>query len=68
MKVNETLTELFLNDNILVVSKLIINLSLEIFASKNIDFVDAILCAHKKIKNIDIVSFDKKLNRCLKNQ
>jgi len=50
---------------ILLNSKSIILKSLEIFEEKNIDFVDAILCA--KSKKHEIKTFDKKLNKCIKN-
>ena len=41
--------------------------SLEIFAANKIDFVDSLLCAYKKVQNLKIVSFDKKVNSIIKN-
>jgi len=38
--------------------------ALEIFDKKNLDFVDAILCA--KSKKYEVKTFDKKLNKCIK--
>ncbi len=64
-EVVNTLKELFINDNISVDSKEIVNLALDIFELQNIDFVDSILCACNKISNCNIVTFDKKLNKCL---
>ncbi len=59
------LQELLLNDNIQVDSKDVSNLAFEIFEVKNIDFVDALLCSYSKILRYEVVSFDKKLNKCM---
>jgi len=40
--------------------------ALDIFIDKNIDFVDALLCAYSK--NDKIRTFDKKLLRCIDNK
>ncbi len=64
-KVSTTLKELLESDNIGADSKEVIFLALEIFASKNIDFVDSLLCAYKKISAYKVVTFDNKLNKCL---
>ena len=56
----------FLNyDNIILNDKNNIIKSLNIFQTKNLDFVDCILCA--KSKQYEIKTFDKKLNKCIGN-
>jgi len=37
----------------------------KIFKTKNLDFVDCLLCAYSK--EDEIVTFDKKLNKCISN-
>jgi len=49
--------------NISLNNKTIIINALRIFEDKNLDFVDAILCA--KSKEHTIKTFDKKLNKCI---
>ena len=39
--------------------------ALEIYAETSLDFVDCILIAHHKIFYVEVMSFDKKLNRQL---
>jgi len=41
------------------------NVILRYFAERNIDFVDALLCAANHIMGAAVFSFDKKLNKCL---
>lgn len=43
-------------------------LGVETYASKNLDFVDCILYAYKKVKNYDVLTFDKKLNKLLSSE
>ena len=59
------LKELISINDIEVDSKEVIILAFEIFDTKNIDFVDSLLCAYSKVLKINVVSFDKKLNKCL---
>jgi predicted nucleic-acid-binding protein len=59
------LKELLSMKTIEVDSKEVIILALEIFETKNIDFVDSLLCAYSKLLKVNVVSFDKKLNKCL---
>jgi len=40
--------------------------AVKIFAETNLDFVDCILIAYRKIENADVFTFDKKLNNKLK--
>jgi len=51
--------------NILLTDKTTILKALKLFDEKNLDFVDAILCA--KSTKYEIKTFDKKLNKCIKN-
>jgi predicted nucleic-acid-binding protein len=51
--------------NIILNSKVTILKALEIFDERNLDFVDAILCA--KSKKYEVKTFDKKLNKCIKD-
>jgi predicted nucleic-acid-binding protein len=64
-EVATTLKNLLESDNIEIDSKEVIFLALEMFASENIDFVDSLLCAYNKISAYKVVTFDKKLNKCL---
>jgi len=44
--------------------KLILFETLSIIENKNIDFVDALICAKCKFQNYDKLNFDKDLNNC----
>lgn len=46
--------------------KNVINEAVKIFSETNLDFVDCILIAYSKFENVEIFSFDKKLNNKLK--
>lgn len=59
------LKELLSLNTIEVDSREVINLALDIFETKNIDFVDSLLCAYSKLLKTNVVSFDKKLNKCM---
>jgi predicted nucleic-acid-binding protein len=62
----KTSLEKFLSlPNIILNSKVTILKSLKLFDEKNLDFVDAILCA--KSKKYEVKTFDKKLNNCIKD-
>ena len=41
--------------------------AVKIFAESSLDFVDCILIAYNKVENVEVFSFDKKLNNRLKN-
>jgi len=60
------LVEFLKYENILIDSKYMIIQALEIFSDKNLDFVDAVLCA--KSTKYEIKTFDKKLNKCIKSR
>ena len=40
---------------------------LNILKNKNIDFIDALLCAKSKLLGYEVKSFDKDLKKCLEN-
>jgi len=61
--VADRLLELLNFDNILVSDKNIINKAFKIFKDRNLDFVDCLLCAYSK--KDEIVTFDRKLNKCI---
>ncbi len=44
--------------------KIILFEALNIIENKNIDFVDALICAKCKFQNYEKLSFDKELNKC----
>ena len=63
--ISNQLLELIEFDNIFVSDIEIIKKTFEIFKTKNLDFVDCLLCAYSK--EDEIVTFDKKLNKCISN-
>ena len=54
----------FISD-INVVEREVLKLGIETYAKNNLDFVDCILYAYKCLKEYDIFTFDKKLNKLL---
>jgi len=63
--ISDLLSEFISFENILVSDKKALKYALEIFKTKNLDFVDCLLCAYSK--EDEILTFDKKLNSCVKN-
>ena len=63
--ISNQLLELIEFDNIFVSDIEIIKKTFEIFKTKNLDFVDCLLCAYSK--EDEIITFDKKLNKCISN-
>ncbi|KIM12961.1 MAG: hypothetical protein KU38_03355 [Sulfurovum sp. FS08-3] len=61
--ISQTLSQFLQYDTIIIDSKTTMINALKIFNDKNLDFVDAILCA--KSKEYKIKTFDKKLNQCI---
>ena len=61
----DLLLELISFENILLSDKNIAQKSLEYFKEKNLDFVDCLLCSYSQ--KDDILTFDKKLKKCVKN-
>lgn len=64
--VKQTLSKFLQKSNINVSNKNLIIKSLEIFESKNIDYIDSLLCSYNHLDNITIKTFDKKLKKYLK--
>lgn len=64
--IKNTLTSLLRFQNITTADKNTLIYALEIFESKNIDFVDSILVAFSHVNNMIVHSFDKQLNKLLK--
>jgi predicted nucleic-acid-binding protein len=52
-------------ENISVSNYELINKAFEIYKTKNLDFVDCLLCSYSKQDKI--ITFDKKLNKCIEN-
>jgi len=59
-----TLKKLLLYEHLYTENKLITFEALEIYAEKNIDFADAVLCAKQRLEGFEIISFDKDIGRC----
>ncbi len=53
--------------NVFCNEKYILLKALEILKVKNIDFIDALLCAKSKALGYKILSFDKDIEKCLNN-
>ncbi len=64
--IREILEKFISFENIVLNDKTTILNALKIFEENNLDFVDAILCA--KSKKYMVKTFDKKLNKCIKNK
>ena len=63
--IKDTLINLINRENIYINESTVIIKSLEIFASKNIDYIDCLLCAYHHVKNKKVETFDKKVLKCL---
>lgn len=63
--ISNQLLELINFENISVSNYEIINKALIIFKTKNLDFVDCLLCSYSN--QDEIITFDKKLNKCISN-
>ena len=64
--ISSALKKLLLYKHLYTENKLVTFEALEIYAYKNIDFADSLLCAKSKIEGFEIASFDKDIGRCLK--
>ncbi|OSX55483.1 pilus assembly protein [Anoxybacillus ayderensis] len=62
----DTLLELFKYDNIDVDDMEILEEALILFKERRLDFVDTLLYAYNKVKGYEVYTFDKKLNKLLK--
>ena len=63
-EISSTLKKILLYPHLYSENKLVTFEALEIYAEKNIDFADAMLCAKKNLEGFEIVSFDKDIGRC----
>jgi len=61
----EDLKKIISLDGVINNDKIIILEALSIMEYKSIDFVDALLCAEVKLKNKEVISFDKDIKKCL---
>jgi predicted nucleic-acid-binding protein len=64
-EISQVLIDFISFQNIINDEKTLIIEALKVYSEKNLDFIDAILCA--KSKQFAVKTFDKKLNNCLKN-
>jgi predicted nucleic-acid-binding protein len=62
--ISSALKKLLLYNHLYTENKLVTYEALELYAEKNIDFADALLCAKQHIEGFEIVSFDKDMLRC----
>ncbi|WP_297453314.1 type II toxin-antitoxin system VapC family toxin [Persephonella sp.] len=65
-EIAEVLTELLKSKNIKTQDKQTVIDALNLYANKNLDFVDCLICAYGG--NYSVLTFDKKLNKCLKEK
>jgi pentatricopeptide repeat protein len=61
----EDLKKIISLDGVINNDKIIILEALSIMEYKSIDFVDALLCAEGKLKNKEVITFDKDIKKCL---
>ena len=62
--ISSALKKLLLYKHLYTENKLVTFEALDIYAKRNIDFADAMLCAKKSIEGFEIISFDKDVKRC----
>ena len=63
-EISSTLKKILLYKHLYTENKLVTFEALDIYAEKNVDFADAMLCAKKTLEGFEIVSFDKDIGRC----
>ena len=51
-------------ENLEMSNKAVVIEALNIYANKNIDFADAMLCAKKNLEGYKVMSFDRDLEKC----
>ena len=64
IQISNALKKILLNDYFYTDNKLVTFEALDIYANKNIDFADAMLCAKKNLEGFEIVGFDKDMRKC----
>ena len=62
----DKLIQLIRYNNIFTDNDVIVTEALTLFKNQNLDFVDCLLCSYSTID--EVVTFDKKLNRCIQNK
>ena len=67
-EIAETIKNFLLGENIGTNDQSVTTIALDLFAQKNIDFVDAILCAYHKHHGDRIITFDKKIENIIIEQ
>ena len=65
VKINKVLTDFFASSSVIISDKRLIFESLKTYEKYNLDFVDSILLAYKKIRKYEVITFDNKLNKLL---
>jgi predicted nucleic-acid-binding protein len=63
--ISEVLSEILEIKSVKTEDKDILRKALEIYASKNLDFADCLLCAYSL--RFEVVSFDEGVNKCIKS-
>jgi predicted nucleic-acid-binding protein len=64
--IKQTLLNLLGKENLFVYNLPVFTKSLELYATKKIDFVDCLLCSYNLIENVQVATFDKALAKLLK--
>ncbi|UCH93321.1 MAG: PIN domain-containing protein [Candidatus Aminicenantes bacterium] len=65
---SDKLVELFEQKRFCFENKSLILEALNIFKERSLDFVDCLLCACKKLKNVEVFTFDEKLLKFLEEE
>lgn len=63
-KISWLLKKILMYEHIYMNNQLIAFEALDIYANKNIDFADAMLCAKKNLEGYEVISFDKDIKKC----
>jgi predicted nucleic-acid-binding protein len=66
-EISSVIINLINYSNILMSNKEVVKSAVSIFANKNIDFIDALLCSYNWITGKKVFTFDKKLQKLLIN-
>ena len=64
MEISTVLREMILMEHLYVENQPIVLEALTLYAVKNIDFADAILCAKKRLEGFEVLSYDKDVKKC----
>ena len=65
-EISDVLLELFRYKNIVVSDLELLEEAFFLFSRRRLDFVDTLLYAYNKVKGYEVYTFDKKLNKLLK--